>query len=105
MSRLTKRTHVIHAFDEGRLLPILEINRVTNKHVTARTRSTPHISIHPDSNIQANNSLIRTVHQQNKNKNKMKSSKTEPTSRYNHMDTKITKIGVKTTKYEFNMIF
>ena len=46
--------------------------------------------------IQANNPLIRTVHQQIKNK--IKYLKTEPMFCYEHIDTKITKIGAKTIK-------
>jgi len=50
--------------------------------------TTTHIEV---PNIQANNPLIRTVHQQIKNK--IKCLKTEPTFCYDHKDTKITKIG------------
>ena len=45
---------------------------------------------------EANKITIRTVHQQIKNE--MKYLKTEPTFRYDHIDTKITKIEAKTTK-------
>ena len=99
MNRCTRETHVILAFSEGELLLVLlllVVKWITHGHVTVCARSVPHNNTHPGSFIQANNHLIRTVHQQIKNE--IKYLKTEPTFRYDHIDTKITKIGAKTTK-------
>jgi hypothetical protein len=99
VNRCTRETHVILAFGEGELLLVLlllEVKWITHGHVTVCARSVPHNNTHPGSFIQANNHLIRTVHQQIKNE--IKYLKTEPTIRYDHIDTKITKIGAKTTK-------
>jgi len=99
VNRCTRETHVILAFGEGKLLLVLlflGIKRIAHGHVTVCARSAPHNNTHPGSIIQANNPLIRTLHQQIKNK--IKYLKTEPTFRYEHIDTKIMKIGAKTTK-------
>ena len=99
MNRCTRETHVILAFGEGELLLVLlllGVKGITHGHVTVCARSVPHNNTHPGSFIQANNHLIRTVHQQIKNE--IKYLKTEPTFRYDHIDTKITKIGTKTIK-------
>ena len=94
MNRCTRKTHVILAFGEGKLLLVLlllGVKWITHGHVTVCARSVPHNNTHLGSIIQANNPLIRTVHQQIKNK--IKHLKTEPTFRYEHIDSKIMKIG------------
>ena len=99
MSRCTRETHVILAFGEGKLLLdllLLGIKRIAHGHVTVCSRSAPHNNTHPGSIIQANNPLIRTVHQQIKYE--IKCLKIEPTFRYEHIHMKITKIGAKTIK-------
>jgi len=99
VNRYTRETHAILAFGEGELLLVLlllGVKRITHAHVTVCARLAPNNNTHPGSIIQANNPLIRTVHQQIKNE--IKYLKTEPTFRYDHIDTKITKIGAKTTK-------
>jgi len=99
VNRCTRETHVILAFGEAKLLLVLlllGVKRIAHGHITVCSRSAPHNNTHPGSVIQENNPLIRTVHQQIKNK--IKYLKTEPTFRYEHIDTKITKIGAKTIK-------
>jgi len=99
VNRCARETHVILAFGEGKLLLVLlllGVKRIGHGHITVYARSAPHNNTHPGSIIQANNPLIRTVHQQIKNK--IKYLKTEPTFRYDHIDTKIMKIETKTSK-------